>query len=105
MVRLGAPGRVGEMNSVNWDIRGHFGTFRGRHGGTQARRHGVGTREEGTEARRHAGTEWGPGGKGESAADALSSLDASLPLSPLRGSVPQCLRAFGSSSPSVRLVG
>src|SRR5438105_3432902 len=58
---------------------------------------GGGGGEEGTQARRHVGTEWGPGGKGESA-DALSSLDASLPF------VPRCLRACRAfSSPSVRL--
>jgi hypothetical protein len=54
-------------------------------------------REEGTEARRHAGTEWGPGGEGASADERVLHL------------VPCCLRHhFAPScpfiaSPSVRL--
>jgi hypothetical protein len=53
-------------------------------------------------ARRHVGTEWGPGGEGASA-DALSSLDASLPWLPLRGFVPQCLRAYCAFLPLCKI--
>jgi error-prone DNA polymerase len=70
-----------DVNHSDWDC-----TLEERHEGTEARRHGVGTREE-----------------GKSGPDTYP-LDASVPSRPLRASVPQCLRAsWGTTGPTLRL--